>query len=376
MSGTLSIGKPIICCKNDFCSTPTKITKLYTFDGITRKEVESAQFGDIVAVTGVEEEITIGTTICDVEKPLPVPYVEIDEPTLSMYMSVNKSPFAGKEGKFLTSRQIKDRLEKELKTNVALRVEPTESAETFKVSGRGQLHLGILIETMRREGFEMQLSAPHVIYKQIDGVKHEPFELLTIDIEEQFQGTVIEKLGMRKAQMTNLEPFDNQRVRLEFKMPARGLIGFRSQFVTDTRGTGLLNHRFIGYEPYAGDIPRRTKGALISMENAATTAYALDALQPRGILFVGPGTSVYEGMIIGEHTRENDLDVNPTKGKKLTNMRAVGSDDSVKLAPPRKIDLEASLEWINEDELIEVTPKTIRLRKKFLKAHERKKASR
>jgi len=371
-NGLISLGKQIICCKDDEVHNPTKVTKLYIFDGVTRKEVDSAQFGDIVAITGVEENLKIGTTICDVEKPKTLPYVKIDEPTLSVYLSVNTSPFAGQEGNLLTSRQIKDRLEKELKTNVALKVEPTDSAETFKVSGRGQLHLGILVETMRREGFELQLSAPEVIYKNIDGKKHEPIELLTLDIEDKHQGSIIEKLGNRKAIMQNLEPTENGRVRLEFKIPARGLIGFRSQFVTDTKGTGLMGHQFLGYEPYAGHITSRSKGAMISMEAGDTTAYALDALQPRGILFIQPTIKAYEGMIIGEHSRENDLVVNPAKKKKLTNMRASGSDDAVKLSAAKIVNLEQALDWINNDELIEVTPKNIRLRKRFLKATDRK----
>lgn len=355
-SGTIETGKNIICCKDGYVSKPMKVTKIYQYEGLDRPEVASATFGDIISVTGFEEEIHIGTTICNEDKADPVAYVAIDEPTLSMYMSVNTSPFAGQEGKLLTSRQIRDRLQKELKINVALRVEDTDSPETFKLSGRGQLHLGILVETMRREGFEVQLSAPEVIYKTINGDKCEPFELLTIDVDEAYQGTIIQNLGTRKAIMTSLSPQGSGRIRIEFKIPARGLIGFRSQFLTDTRGTGLMNHRFLGYEPYAGDLPTRTKGAMISMETGSVTAYALDGLQPRGILFVAPGTEVYAGMIIGEHSRDNDLDVNPTKGKKLTNMRASGTDDAVKLSPPRVMTLEGSFDWINDDELIEVTP--------------------
>lgn len=371
-SGTIETGKNIICCKDGYVSKPMKVTKIYQYEGLDRPEVASATFGDIISVTGFEEEIHIGTTICNEDKADPVAYVAIDEPTLSMYMSVNTSPFAGQEGKLLTSRQIRDRLQKELKINVALRVEDTDSPETFKLSGRGQLHLGILVETMRREGFEVQLSAPEVIYKTINGDKCEPFELLTIDVDEAYQGTIIQNLGTRKAIMTSLSPQGSGRIRIEFKIPARGLIGFRSQFLTDTRGTGLMNHRFLGYEPYAGDLPTRTKGAMISMETGSVTAYALDGLQPRGILFVAPGTEVYAGMIIGEHSRDNDLDVNPTKGKKLTNMRASGTDDAVKLSPPRVMTLEGSFDWINDDELIEVTPQTIRLRKRQLNPSLRK----
>ncbi|MFC1894481.1 translational GTPase TypA [Candidatus Dependentiae bacterium] len=372
-SGEMSVGNQIICCKDGKHSSPIRTTKIYKFEGLDRKEVDSAKFGDIVAVTGFEKEITIGTTICDIDKPFELPYVAIDEPTLSVYISVNSSPFSGREGKLLTSRQIRDRLFKELKTNIALRVEETDSAETFKVSGRGQLHLGVLIENMRREGFELSISAPEVIYKQIDGVKCEPFEKLTIDIDEKYQGVVMEGLGKRKSELLNMNHYDDGKIRLEFKIPSRGLIGFRSQFITNTRGTGLINHRFFEYAPYVGKLAGRSSGSMISMEKGAITAYALDGLQPRGTLFVKPTQETYEGMIIGEHSRENDLDVNPAKKKKLTNMRASGSDDSVKISPPKKMTLEESMEWINSDELIEVTPKSIRLRKKFLKAVDRKK---
>lgn len=371
-NGSVKIGDEIVACKNDDVSKNMKVTKLFQFEGLERVEVQEAKFGDIVAVAGFEEEITIGTTICNADKPNPIAYTEIDEPTLSVYIGVNKSPFSGKEGKLLTSRQIRERLYKELKTNIALRVEETDSAEMFKVSGRGQLHIGVLIETMRREGFEIQVSAPEVIYKTIGGKKHEPFEMLIVDISEEHQGFVMENLSKRKAEMINMVHYTEGKVRLEFKIPSRGLIGFRSSFVTNTRGTGLLNHRFHDYEPFAGEIKGRLKGALISMEHGTTRAYALDALASRGVLFVNPGEEVYEGMIIGENSRENDLDVNPTKQKKLTNMRASGSDDSVKLTPPRVMSVEESLEWIKNDELMEVTPKSLRLRKKFLKAFERK----
>ncbi len=372
-NGSVKLNDQIVCCKDDYTSKQMKVTKLYQFEGLEKTEVESVKFGDIVAVTGFEEEITIGTTICNTENPDPIAYTEIDEPTLSVFMSVNKSPFSGKEGTLLTSRQIRDRLFKELKTNVALRVDETDSAETFKVSGRGQLHIGVLIETMRREGFEMQVSAPEVIYKMVHGKKYEPFELLIIDVEDKYQGFVMENLAKRKGELLNMFPYTEGKIRLEFKVPARGLIGLRSVFITNTRGTGLMNHRFHDYEPYAGDIPVRTRGALISMENGTAKGYALFALAARGILFINATDPVYEGMIIGEHTRDNDLDVNPTKAKKLTNMRASGSDDSIKLSPPRAMTIEESLEWIKNDELVEVTPKSVRLRKKFLKAFERKK---
>ncbi len=305
-------------------------------------------------------------------KPLPHSYVAIDEPTLSMFFSVNDSPFSGQEGNLLTSRQIKDRLEKELKVNVALRVEDTDSPESFKVSGRGQLHLGILIENMRREGFELQVSAPEVIYKVIDGVRCEPIEYLVVDIMSEHQGVVMEMLGRKKAEMKNIVSYENGRMRMEFEVPSRGLLGFRNQFLTDTRGTGIATFSFHGYAPYKGDITMRIKGALITMESGMCTAYALNTLQERGILFIKPGDKVYEGLIIGENSREDDLTANPCKGKKLTNMRASGSDDLVKIEPPRIMNLETCMEWIMPDELIEVTPESIRLRKKILKATFRK----
>ncbi len=371
-SGSLRVGQQIITCKDDVVSAPTKVTKIFTFLGMTRVEVTEAYAGDIVVVAGFDKPLSIGSTLCEAGNPQPYPYVNIDEPTLIIYVSVNSSPFSGKEGTLLTSRQIKDRLEKELRTNVALRVEPTESPEIFKVSGRGQLHLGVLIESMRREGFELQVSAPEVIYKNIDGVKCEPIEYVLIDVPEEYQGVVMDTLGRRKALMKNMTHFDDGRVRLEFEVPSRALIGFRGQFLTDTRGLGILNYSFHGYEPYKGDIPTRTKGALVSMENGSIAGYALDGLQPRGILFVKPTDPVYEGMIIGEHSRDNDLDVNPCKTKKLTNMRASGTDDAIQLMPPRVMDLETCMEWIRPDELIEVTPKSIRLRKRYLKPHDRK----
>ncbi len=373
MSGSLKVGEQFIYCYNDVVSRPMRATKLYTFLGLHKIEQNEVRFGDVVAVAGCDQ-IEIGSTLCSVDNPIPCTYVSIDEPTVSIYVSVNNSPFNGREGKFLTSRHIKERLEKELKTNVALRVEPTNSPDTFKVSGRGQLHLGILIETMRREGFELQISAPEVIYKTIDGKKHEPIEYVTIDVEEQYQGVVIEHLGVRRGEIKNLTKLDTgNRVRLEFTIPARGLLGFRGQFLTDTRGTGVMSSSFHGYEPYKGDIPGRTRGALISMDRGAATVFALDALQPRGEFFIGAKEDVYEGMIIGEHSRENDLDVNPVKEKKLTNMRASGTDEAAKIAQKRQMTLEMCMEWIGDDELVEVTPTTIRLRKKILAANMRKK---
>ncbi len=363
-SGSITQGQMVTLCKDDTVSAPTKITKLFTFHGLSKKETQSAPAGDIVAVTGFDRPPVIGTTLCEVEHPAPYPYVKIDEPTLSMFFSVNDSPFAGKEGTFLTSRNLKDRLQKELRTNVALRVEETESPEVVKVSGRGQLHLGILIETMRREGFELQVSAPEVINRMIDGVLHEPIEYVVIDVPVTYQGTVMEMMGTRKAIMKNLSPLPADRSRLEYQVPSRALLGFRGEFLTSTRGTGVVAMSFFGYEPHKGDIPTRIKGALVSMESGPATGYALDTLQERGVLFVKPGDPIYEGMIVGEHSRANDLTVNPCREKKLSNMRASGTDEAVRLAPPRIMELETCIEWIRPDELIEVTPVAIRLRKK------------
>lgn len=365
-SGSLRVGDSVVLCKDDEVSAPTKITKMFMFAGLEKVEVSQARYGDIVLVAGFNTQPELGATICAAGNPHPYPYTKVDEPTLSMYFSVNNSPFNGKDGKFLTSRHLKERLERELKKNVALRVEQTDSPEAFKVSGRGQLHLGILIENMRREGFELQVSAPQVIYKTIEGRKHEPIELAIIDVPLQHQGVVMENLGQRKAELKNMLPIGGGRVRLEFEVPSRTLLGFRSQFLTETRGTGIMNLSFLGYQPYKGDMAIRKKGSLVSMENGIVTAYALDALQARGILFVKPTDKVYQGMIIGEHSRDNDLDVNPCKTKKLTNMRASGSDDSVKLPPIKEMTLEPCMEWIRPDELIEVTPHFIRLRKRVL----------
>ncbi len=371
-SGSMKLGQRVVVCKNGTVSAPTNLTKIYTFEGLDRTEQEEAVCGDIVALTGLAEDASIGSTICDVDNPRPLTYVAIDEPTMNLYISVNDSPFNGLEGDFLTSRHLKARLEKECKTNISLRVEPTDSADTFKVSGRGQLHLGIVIETMRREGFELQVSSPEVIYKTINDQKHEPIEWMVIDAPEQYQGIIMERLGRRKALLQHIEhQTNNGRLRMEFTIPSRGLIGFKSKFLTDTRGEGIVTYHFHEYEPYKGEIPTRTRGALVSIEKSTTTTYALDNLKNRGILFVGPGEKVYEGMIVGEHSRDKDLDVNPCKLKKLTNMRASGSDDSAKLAPHRIMELESAMEWIKGDELIEVTPKSIRLRKRKLKANQR-----
>ncbi len=347
-----------------------RITKLIGFEGLQQSEIKEALAGDIVCIAGFEE-IGIGETFADPDHPVALPYMDIDEPTLSMNFMVNTSPFAGQEGKFVTSRVIRERLQKELRTNVSLRVEDTELTDTFKVSGRGELHLSILIEHMRREGFELAVSKPEVILREIDGVTCEPMEFLTIDVPEEFQGTVIEKLGVRKAEMVAMHTMEGTN-RLEFVIPARGLIGFRTEFLTDTRGTGVLNHTFHEYAPYKGSIPGRKNGVLIALENGETVAYSLYSLQDRGILFVGPGVRVYEGMIIGEHAKQNDLVVNACRGKKLTNVRASGSDEAIRITPPRTLSLEQALEYIDEDELVEVTPSSIRLRKKYLDANERK----
>lgn len=371
-SGSVKVGQQVICCKDDKVSSPVRITKIYRFLGLARVETDQAGVGDIVAMTGFPEPVSIGTTICEVGHPEPHPYVKVDEPTVSIYFSVNDSPFNGREGTFLTSRHLKERLERELRVNVALRVEPTSSPESFKVSGRGQLHLGVLVENMRREGFELQLSAPEVIYKNINGAKYEPIEYVLLDIPQESQGTVMENMGRRKAQMIGMHMYDDGRMRLEYHVPSRALLGFRSQFLTDTRGNGIVNFSFHGYEPYKGDIQTRNKGAIVSMETGKATGFALDNLQERGILFVRPNDEVYEGMIIGESSRDDDMDVNPCKEKKLTNMRASGSDDAIKLAPAKTMDLEMCMEWIRPDELIEVTPSHIRLRKKILRASLRK----
>ncbi len=348
-----------------------RISKLLGYQGLQQVEIEKASAGDIVTIAGFED-LGIGETLASAEHPVALPYVAIDEPTLSMNFIVNSSPFAGREGKFVTSRNIRDRLMKELRTNVALKVEDTDNTDTFKVSGRGELHLSILIENMRREGFELAVSKPEVIYRDIDGVRCEPMEYLTIDVPEEYQGTVIEKLGKRKAEMVSLTVMEGTN-RLEFVIPARGLIGFRTEFMTDTRGTGVLNHVFHEYSPYKGEIEGRQNGVLIAMDSGETVAYSLFNLQERGILFVGPGVPFYDGMIIGQHAKENDLIVNCSRGKKLTNVRASGTDEAVRLTPARILSLEQALEFIDDDELVEVTPKSIRLRKRYLDANERKK---
>jgi len=371
--GSISVGQQAIICSKDEKPRQVKITKLYTFDGLKRIETANAMLGDIVAVSGVED-ITIGNTICEVGVPEPLPFVEIDEPTLSMTFLVNNSPFAGTEGQFVTSRHLRARLYKELETNLSMRVEDTESPDSLKVSGRGELHLSILIETMRREGFEFQVSKPRVIYKEVDGHLYEPIEYLIIDVPEDFMGVVMEKLGVRKAEMVNMTSATQGYVRLEYKIPARGLIGYRSEFLTDTRGNGIMNHVFNGLEEYKGDINSRNRGSMVAWETGEAVAYGLYNAQERGNLFIIPGTRVYEGMVVGENARNEDIVVNVCKKKHITNMRASGSDDTLKLTPPKILSLEQALEFITDDELVEITPKSIRIRKKVLNSDQRAKS--
>ena len=372
-NGTIHVNDDAILVNihNPEFSKRVKISKLYVFDGLKRVEVKEAGYGSIVAVSGIED-IRIGDTICSPEKPEALHFVKISEPTLSMNFSVNDSPFAGTEGKFVTSRHLRERLYKELNTDVSLRVEDTETTETFKVSGRGELHLSILIETMRREGYEFQVSKPEVLYKYENGKKLEPMELVTIDVPEEFVGNVIEKLGSRKGEMTNMMPA-NGYTRIEFSIPARGLIGYRGEFMTDTKGNGIINSVFDGYSEYKGDIPKRSQGSLIAFEAGESVAYGLFNAQERGDLFIGPGVKVYEGMIVGRNARADDMEVNVCKKKQLTNMRAAGSDDALKLVTPIEMSLEQCLEFISEDELVEVTPKSLRMRKRILDASLRKK---
>jgi GTP-binding protein len=344
---------------------PGKITVLYGYEGLRRVEVAEATAGDLVAVAGIDN-IEIGETVADAERPVALPPMRIDEPTVAMLFQSNVSPFSGREGRFVTSTQLRERLWKERRSNVAIRVEETDSPDTFRVSGRGELQLAILIEMMRREGYELEAGKPQILTHVEDGQTLEPMEHLVIDIPEDFIGAVTQKLGPRKAQMLKMVNHGTGRVRLEYRIPARGLIGYRSEFLTDTRGTGLLNHLFDGWSAWQGDVPRRENGALVADRTGKTTSYAIDHLQPRGTLFVGPGEPVYEGQIVGEHSRDNDLDVNITKEKKLTNVRSSTSDEAVRLTPPRIMSLEQAIEWISEDELIEITPRSLRLRKKSL----------
>ncbi|GFO59727.1 GTP-binding protein [Geomonas silvestris] len=372
-NGKVTSGETVALIKRDGTISKARVTKLLGYEGLKQVEISEAFTGDIVTIAGFTE-VGIGETLASAADPLPLPYVAIDEPTLSMNFIVNSSPFAGREGKLVTSRNIRERLDRELRTNVSLRVADTSNADTFQVSGRGELHLSILIENMRREGFEMAVSKPEVIMRMVDGVRHEPMEYLVVDVPAEYQGVIIERMGPRKGEMAAMNPM-GETVRLEFIVPARGLIGLRGEFLTETRGTAVITHTFHEYAPYKGEIPGRKNGVLIAMEQGETTAYSLDALQPRGVLFLGPGVEVYGGMIIGQHAKDNDLEVNPCKGKKLTNVRASGSDDAIKLTPPRLLTLEQALEFIDEDELVEVTPVSIRLRKKVLDPTMRKRAN-
>ena len=373
-SGRVNTGDNVALVKQNGRVLTGKVSKILGFEGVKQVELAGSVAGDIVTLAGFEE-VDIGETFASTECPEAIPYVSIDEPTMAMNFMVNSSPLAGKEGKFVTSRQIFERLSRELRTNISLRVEKTQSPDSFKVSGRGELHLSILIENMRREGYELAVSKPEAIFREIDGKLCEPMEYLLVEVPEEYQGTVIEKLGMRKAEMVSMQPMDGIN-RLEYVIPARGLIGFRSEFLTDTRGTGLMTHTFHEYAPHKGLIPGRKNGSLIAMEKGETAAYALFNLQERGVLFVGPRVEVYEGMIIGRNSKENDLVVNPGKGKKLTNMRAAGSDDHIRLTPPQTLSLEQAMEYIDDDELVELTPTSIRLRKKVLDSNDRKKLDR
>ncbi|EGF15244.1 translational GTPase TypA [Dialister micraerophilus] len=344
--------------RNDF------VGQLFNWQGMKRTPIEEAKIGDIIAIAGFKN-ITIGETVSDAEHVEALPTIKIDEPTLSMVFRVNKSPFAGREGDYVTSRHIRARLMKEIETNVALKVEDTDTADAFLVSGRGELHLSVLIEVMRREGYELEVSKPQVIYKEIDGKRCEPLERLTIEVPQEFMGAVMEGLGPRRAEMISMEELAGY-IRMEFSIPARGLLGFRNELLTTTRGTGILYHVFQGYSPYKGDIPERTRGSLVAFEAGTTTAYGLNSILERGTLFIDPGVEVYEGMIIGENSRENDMDVNPCKKKHLTNTRASGSDEAIRLPPCRQYTLEGALEWIADDELVEVTPKSVRMRKQVI----------
>ena len=373
-NGTIRVNDEVVVLNMHHVENQKKvrITKLYQFEGLQRVEVKEAGVGNIVALSGIEN-IMIGDTICSPDKPEALPFVKISEPTLSMNFSVNDSPFAGTEGKYVTSRHLRDRLYKELNTDVSLRVEDTDSMDALKVSGRRELHLSILIETLRREGYEFQVSKPEVLYREIDGKKCEPMEAVTIDVPEEFVGNVIEKLGARKGEMTNMYPAKGGYTRLEFSIPARGLIGYRSEFMTDTKGNGVLNSVFDGYEPYKGEIPTRSQGSLVAFESGEAITYGLYNAQERGDLFIGAGVKVYEGMIVGRNARADDMDINVCKKKQLTNTRSSGSDDALRLTPPIQMSLEQCMEFIGEDELVEVTPTSLRMRKKVLDCNQRRK---
>ena len=368
MRGKIKEGQNVVVISGDG-ETKERIGKVYVYQGLKRMEVSEAELGEIVAITGLPSA-SIGHTVADAENPEALPSINIDEPTLSMTFGVNTSPFAGREGQFVTSRHLRDRLYKETETNVSLRVEETDSPDTFKVSGRVELHLSILIETMRREGYELQIGKPEVIYKEINGQLCEPIENLNIEVPQEFMGTVMESLGTSKAELSNMTELKGY-LRLEFTIPARGLIGFRSEFLTNTKGNGIMNHVFRGYAPYKGDIPGRSRGSLVAFEQGETTPYGIYTLQDRGVMFISPNQMVYEGMIIGENTRELDMDVNPCKKKNVSNMRSSSSDEAIRLTPPRLLSLEQALEFINKDEMVEVTPESIRLRKTILDKSQR-----
>jgi GTP-binding protein len=373
--GSLKPNQDVMVLAGDSIPKKARVNQILGFRGIERVQLDEATVGDIVLVNGIEE-LCIGATLADINQPEAMPMRMVDEPTLTMNFQVNTSPFAGREGKFVTSRQLRERLEKELLTNVAMKLENTDETDVFLVSGRGELHLTILLESMRREGYELAVSRPHVVFREINGVKCEPFEMLTVDVDEANQGVAMEALGMRRGDLLDMVPDGRGRVRLDYRIPARGLIGFQSDFMTMTRGTGIMSHVFDEYAPVRPEISARRNGVLISAEQGEAVAYALWKLQERGRMFVSPGDRLYEGMVIGIHSRDNDLVVNPIKGKQLTNIRASGTDEAVTLTPPIQLTLESAIEFITDDELVEITPKTIRIRKRFLLDHERKKASR
>ena len=372
--GTVTVGQAVTICRADGTTAHARIGKLFQFEGLQRVEHETAQVGDLIAVAGLPD-LNIGETVCHPDHIDPLPFVRIDEPTISMVFMVNNSPFAGKEGKYVTSRNLRDRLFKEVETNVSMRVKETDSTDAFEVAGRGELHLSILIETMRRQGFEFAVSRPQVIYKEENGTLLEPMELLMIEVPEQYVGVIMERLGSRKAELKNMGTRNTGSTHLEFRIPSRGLIGYRQQFLTDTNGNGIMNSVFDGYEPYKGDIPQRVQGSLVVFETGTTSSYGLYNAQERGTLFVGPAVPVYEGMIVGESPRDEDIAVNVCKKKHVTNMRAAGSDEALRLTTPTVLSLEQSLEFINDDELVEVTPLSIRLRKKILSQEQRMKAA-
>ncbi len=371
--GTIKVGENVAICKKDGTSKNVRVTKIYQYEGLKKVECETASVGDIVAIAGLTDA-EIGETVCDPSNLDPLPFTEVDEPTLSITFSVNNSPFAGQDGDFVTSRHLRDRLMKELETNISLKVEETDSPDSFVVSGRGELHLSILIETMRREGYEFQISRPVVINKEIDGVMCEPIEHLMVDVPDEYTGAVMEKLGSRKAELTNMRPVNQGYTRLEFKVPSRGLIGYRNELMTDTKGNGIMNQYLDGYEPYKGDIAMRKRGSLVAFETGESITYGLYNAQERGKLFIGPNVKVYEGMVVGENSRNEDVNVNVCKRKQMSNVRASGSDDALKLTPPTVMSLENCMEFIGDDELVEVTPLSLRIRKRILNSELRAKA--